>query len=110
MCAFPADAARAGLSLTGRGYRDPSLAGLAVKRVHIQSCVTERSADGTTAIGIAAIDWDDLADAVHITELRSQLDAARAGLGLTGGGYTDPSLAGLAVKRIHVQQLRDQTQ
>jgi hypothetical protein len=45
--------------------------------------------------------------AVHIEELRSQLDAAMGPLGLTTGGYTDGALTGVVIKAVHFQQLRD---
>jgi hypothetical protein len=48
-----------------------------------------------------------LVKAVHITELRSQLDAAMTGLGLTTGGWTDGGLSGVAIKAIHFQEIRN---
>ena len=46
--------------------------------------------------------------AVHITELRTNLNTARASIGLPAIAYSDPGLsAGSAVKAAHVQELRD---
>jgi hypothetical protein len=44
--------------------------------------------------------------AVHITELRLRIDAVRAGLGLPGYSWTDPSLVGVAVKGTHIVEMR----
>jgi len=48
--------------------------------------------------------------AVHITELRTQLDAATSALALTTGGFTDSIVVGsTSVKAIHFQELRNRT-
>jgi len=44
--------------------------------------------------------------AVHVDELRSDLDAARAALGFPPLSYTDGSLAAVLIKGVHVQELR----
>jgi hypothetical protein len=45
--------------------------------------------------------------AVYVTELQSNLDAARSALGLGEISYTDPALtAGTTVKAAHIQELR----
>jgi hypothetical protein len=41
-----------------------------------------------------------------VTELRNALDPARANLGLPSIAYTDATLAGVAVKATHFQELR----
>jgi len=51
-----------------------------------------------------------LIKAVHVTELRTQLDAALGPLGLPTGGYTDAGLNGVLVKAVHFQELRDRVQ
>ena len=45
--------------------------------------------------------------AVHITELRTRIDAVRARYSLGAFAYTDPgSLTGVMIKAVHIQQLR----
>ena len=45
--------------------------------------------------------------AVHITELRTRIDAVRARFALGAFGYTDPGpVSGVMVKAVHIQQLR----
>jgi hypothetical protein len=44
--------------------------------------------------------------AVHVTELRSNLDAALTALGISTSAYTDPSLTGIAIKKVHVDEIR----
>lgn len=49
-----------------------------------------------------------MAKAVHITELRTAVDALRHAVGLPAGTYTDSTLqSGLTIKAAHVQDLRD---
>jgi len=45
--------------------------------------------------------------AVHLTELRTAVDAFRASAGLTGGSYSDLAPAGIAIKTAHIQELRN---
>ncbi len=44
---------------------------------------------------------------VHIDELRSAINSVRTFAGLPGTAWTDPGLAGLVVKVVHIQELRD---
>lgn len=44
--------------------------------------------------------------AVHVTELRTAVNAVRAAAGLAPSSFVDPSLAGLPVKATHVLELR----
>jgi hypothetical protein len=44
--------------------------------------------------------------AIHITELRSRIDALRAGLGLGPFGWTDAALGGEVIKAVHLTELR----
>ncbi|MEO8037051.1 MAG: hypothetical protein ABI837_21675, partial [Acidobacteriota bacterium] len=50
--------------------------------------------------------------AIHVTELRAALDAARAAIGLPALSYTDPTItAGTTrVKATHISQIRAGTQ
>ena len=48
--------------------------------------------------------------AVHFIELRFALNEARGAMGLSTGGYTDDSLAGVVVKATHVSELRSRVQ
>jgi len=45
--------------------------------------------------------------ALHITELRTAVNQARALAGLAAATFTDGSLTGVVIKVIHIQQLRD---
>jgi hypothetical protein len=47
--------------------------------------------------------------AVHISELRSAIDAARTALGLSNASYTDSTLTpgSTIIKAVHVNELRD---
>jgi hypothetical protein len=45
--------------------------------------------------------------AVHMTELRSAVNAIRAAAGLGAATFTDATLTGVAPKRIHITELRD---
>ncbi len=44
--------------------------------------------------------------AVHLTELRTAVNAMRAAASLSGASFTDVSLTGVPVKAVHIQQLR----
>jgi len=46
----------------------------------------------------------------HVTALRTKLDEALLALGMSTTAYTDPSLTGVPIKRIHIQDLRDRMQ
>jgi hypothetical protein len=65
------------------------------------------------AANLGAATWTDPAlstsvtiKAVHVTELRTNLDAALTALGITPSAYTDPSLTGIAIKKTHMDELR----
>jgi len=45
--------------------------------------------------------------AVHITQLRTAVNAVRIAAGLSGLNYTDPSPAGVPVKAVHINELRN---
>ena len=44
--------------------------------------------------------------AIHITELRSRIDALRVHFGLAAYGWTDANLTGVMTKKVHVAELR----
>lgn len=44
--------------------------------------------------------------AIHITELRSRIDALRVHWGLAAYGWTDANLTGVATKAVHVTEMR----
>ena len=46
---------------------------------------------------------------VHVTDLRSALDEARAAIGLPALTYTDPTIVGgvTGIKAAHITELRD---
>jgi hypothetical protein len=46
------------------------------------------------------------AQAVHLTQLRTAVDAVRTLAGLGAGSYIDPSLSGVPLKAAHITQLR----
>ncbi len=65
------------------------------------------------AANLSAATWTDPTlstsvpiKAVHVTEMRSNLDAALTALGITTSAYTDPSLTGIAIKKVHVDEVR----
>ncbi len=65
------------------------------------------------AANLSAATWTDptlstsvTIKAVHVTEMRSNLDAALTALGITTSAYTDPSLTGIAIKKVHVDEVR----
>jgi hypothetical protein len=48
-----------------------------------------------------------VAQAIHLMELRTTVDAFRDSAGKPGGSYTDAASPGVLVQAVHVQQLRD---
>jgi len=66
------------------------------------------------AANLGAVTWTDptltagttTVQAVHVTELRSNLDAALTALGISTSAYTDPSLTNVAIKKVHVDEVR----
>jgi hypothetical protein len=44
--------------------------------------------------------------AVLVTELRTALDAALTALGISTSAYTNPSLTGIVIKKVHVDEVR----
>jgi hypothetical protein len=65
------------------------------------------------AANLSAATWTDptlstsvTIKAVHVTELRTNLDAALTALGISTSAYTDPSLTGIAIKKVHADEVR----
>jgi len=52
----------------------------------------------------------ELIRAAHIAGLRAAMNQALSNLGITTDPYTDPSLANVVVKALHIEQLRGRTQ
>jgi hypothetical protein len=47
-----------------------------------------------------------IVQALHITELRSAVNAMRAAAGLSAATWTDSSLTGIEIKAVHISELR----
>jgi hypothetical protein len=45
--------------------------------------------------------------AVHLTQLRTAINAMRTAAGMSAATFTDPSLAAVVAKRVHITELRD---
>ena len=66
------------------------------------------------AANLSAATWTDptltvgttVVKAVHVQELRTSLDAALTALGIATSSYTDSSLAGVVIKKVHVDEVR----
>ena len=84
-----------------------------VKAVHVTELRQAVNAVRAAA-NLGAVTWTDptltagttTVQAVHVTELRSNLDAALTALGISTSAYTDPSLTNVAIKKVHVDEVR----
>jgi hypothetical protein len=87
----------------------------------IGSSVTNTFSDTTTspdsaylyrvrAVSASGVSSSSLSDLATTIELRSTLDAALGVLGFLTSAYTDPVLAGVVVKAVHVRELHDRVQ
>jgi peptidyl-Asp metalloendopeptidase len=102
-----------GITINGDSTIEPS----ETFRVNLSSPSGGTIADG---IGIGTIQTDDtvpftdpsltvggtLVKAIHITELRTRIDAVRTARGLLAYAWTDPSLAAIAIKAVHITEMR----
>ena len=85
----------------------------AIRAVHVtqlRSAVNAmRNAAGLPAadFGAALAAGNSVIAATHIAQLRARLSEARAAIGLTASEHTDPSLAGVRVKAVHLTELRN---
>jgi len=86
------------------------VAGMVIKAVDLSELRTAVDAvvslSGSTATFTGPATPGTTISALNVTELRSQLQSARAALGLSTSGYTDAALAGVIVKAIHFRELR----
>jgi hypothetical protein len=94
---------------------DPLSAGVTAKALHIAQLRTAVNAIRSLA-GQSAYPFADTAAAgttirtVHITDLRAALSAALTALSLPAVTYTDSNLiAGMRIKAVHIQELRNAT-
>lgn len=96
-------------------YTDPTLTAgsTPLKAAHVTELRTAVNAVRTLA-GTAIPTFTDPtltsatpARSVHITELRTNLDTARAALALTAASYTDASPAGVPIRKVHIDELRN---
>jgi hypothetical protein len=77
------------------------LAGLAIDDVVVRACGPSGFTDDPLLPGFTRV------KAVHVTELRTRVNAARAAAGLGAYTFTDPALAaGDAIKAVHITDLR----
>jgi hypothetical protein len=69
------------------------------------------------AANLSAATWTDATlnssvnvRAVHLEELRTNLDQALTALGLPVSSYTDAALSGVLIKKVHLDELRQRVQ
>lgn len=105
----------AALVYTAPSFTDDPLAGgtTAVKPAHVTELRPMLNALRAAA-GVGAYTWTtpgltsgSAITAPDVSNLRSAFDGAIANLGLTSPGWDDPSLSGVQVKKLHIQQLRN---
>lgn len=92
-------------------FTDPALNNtVTVKAVHVTQLRTAVNAMRAAA-GLTPFAFTDgtlaTIKALHVSQLRSALDAARAAIGLPDLTYTNTALAGVAVKAVHLTELRN---
>lgn len=91
---------------------DPLVPGVTVRRVHLTELRTAVN-DIRQAAGLQPFSWTDaqpnIAKAIHVAQLRSALAEALPRLGRPVPSWTDASLAGVKIKAIHLQEIRNAT-
>ncbi len=93
---------------------EPVVAGATVVKAAQITELRARTNALRATVGLAAFSWTDstltatssLVKAAHITELRTALAAAYVAAGIPPPTFTDPSLVGVAVKALHIAQIR----
>jgi hypothetical protein len=90
---------------------DPLVTGMEVKARHYlqlrDAIVAVRTAANLGAVILPNPEPGSVIGAIHIEALRYALDQALSALGRPTGGYTDSSLTGRVIQKIHIQELRD---
>jgi hypothetical protein len=91
-------------------FTDSVLSGVQAKAVHLAELRAGvnavRAFSGRAPASFTGGAAGQAIGAIHLTEVRSALDAAAPDAGLATGGYTDSSLAGVAVKAVHFEEIR----
>ena len=113
---IPSDFSNIDLATTMSFTDNPLVAGTTVIRAqHINELRTAVNAVRATA-GFPQVSWTDpslpgvFIKAVHIMELRQNLNQALQAMGLASPSYTDDPLSpGMIVKKIHVEEVRQAT-
>jgi hypothetical protein len=102
---------------TGTTFFDETLTGFSTLLFKVRAIKADNTVSAYSPINAAmglTFTSDDpislcgpLIKAVHITELRTAVNTARASVGLGASSFTDPSLStGSVIKAIHVTELR----
>lgn len=108
----PTASLAAGQNRTIQVAFDPSSAGAKSAILEINASSDEPAGvdlSGTGATGFSddpVIAQSTVIKAVHITELRTRINAARTKFCLSSFTFTDASLAGMLIKEVHITQLR----
>jgi hypothetical protein len=90
-------------------FTDDALApGTRIKAAHLAELRSAVNAVRALA-GLSSVSFDDsvMVSAAHVTELRNALDAALAALQRGTGGYTGAVAAGVPIRAVHLQEIRD---
>jgi fibronectin type 3 domain-containing protein len=95
---------------------DPIVAGTTlIKAVHLAelrnaaNAVRTLAGAGTFTFVTGAASAGTMITAAQINEVRTALDGGRGPLGLSTAGYTDTLTAGVTIKAVHFQEIRNRT-